>query len=158
MATLRSAGSCVNSHFWWPLHTLDHQLTLSTALRYMAPYQYISLENAATPPQWALESLAGSRKADGSGGHEPADAASWGWWDTSKTGVYYHGTSAANLPSIVANGIIKSFGTGAEYMADVYGVPVAGVYLTDRLQTAAGYPQNWAAKGPNGEKRPFLGQ
>ena len=38
-------------------------------------------------------------------------------------------------------------------MADVFGMPVAGVYATDRLATAAGYPTTWAAVGPHGERR-----
>ena len=154
---MRSAGSCVNSHFWWPLHSLGHQLQLATALHYMAPMQYITLENAAPPPTWALEALAGRQMADGDATHAPKDEAAWGWWDTSKVGVYYHGTSAAHVPSIIANGIFGSFGTGGDAMSQVYGVPVAGVYLTDRLKTAYHYPMTWAVVGPNGMKRNYYG-
>ena len=54
-----------------------------------------------------------------------------------QTGVFYHGTSACHLPSILANGITRSFGAGSHAMAEVFGVPVSGIYVTDRLVTAA---------------------
>ena len=145
VASMRSAGSSPASHFWWPLNQFQHQLTLSTALHIMLPYQYLSIENTASPPSWALVSMAasaGGRQAEGVGGSMPLETQNWGWWDTTKTGVFYHGTSALHLPSIISNGIRRSFGAGSDALQHTFATPVAGVYVTDKLHTAITDPQN----------------
>ena len=149
VAPCRVAGSQTTSDFWWPLNSLQyHQTTLATALHIMMPFQYISIENASPAPPWAVMSMAagaGGQEVEGEGGSMPLYPEDFGWWDASKTGVFYHGTSALHLPSIIANGLRRSFGAGAAALQDVFQTPVAGVYVTDKPHTAITYPQNYAA-------------
>ena len=47
-----------------------------------------------------------------------------------EVGVYYHGTSAHDLPYIMAEGFRPSIGAGADHVAQHYGVTVPGVYVS----------------------------
>ena len=54
--------------------------------------------------------------------------------------VFYHGTSAHNLPYIMAEGFRPGLGAGADRVMYHYGVPVPGVYVSPSWRTAATYP------------------
>ena len=55
-------------------------------------------------------------------------------------GIYYHGTSAHNLPYIMAEGFRPSLGAGSEHLMEHFGVPTPGVYLASSWKSAASFP------------------
>ena len=68
--------------------------------------------------------------------------------------VFWHGTSAHNLPYIMAEGFRPSIGAGADQVMQHYGIAVPGVYVTPSWSVAASYPMT-RTTGPvtiNGEK------
>ena len=58
----------------------------------------------------------------------------------SEVGVFYHGTSAHDLPYIMAEGFRPSIGAGADHVAQHYGVTVPGVYVSPSWRYASQFP------------------
>ena len=77
---------------------------------------------------------------------------SWGYWDTSKLVTVYHGTYPPCVPSIIHDGFARSMGVGVDALKHIFGIPVSGVYTSDRPETAFCYPQTHGAGAPTQKK------
>ena len=155
VATMRSAAAPTMSKFWFPSTKIRFLQTFTVGLHHAHPGQYLSLENAAPEPAWVQQYLqpAGSQTAESGLQREREEGTylqpNWGYWDHENLMTVYHGTYPTCLPSIIHDGFARSFGAGCMAMKAIFGIPVSGVYTSDRIGTAFSYPQTWGAGGPD---------
>ena len=73
--TLPYDGSSLKCFFWWPMHGLACLPQLATVLRYLSPYELVSIENARPEPDWLLEHLGGAADRCSGRGQRPTSMA-----------------------------------------------------------------------------------
>ena len=117
--TMRQSSNDGTGAFLWPSERIGIMRAIAVSLHHLPVGHMVSIKNAQNIPDEFYDKNGALR---------------WHALDL------YHGTSAFQIPQIMAQGLLPTLGAGCDALERQFGIPVPGVYLAKSWKVATTYP------------------